>query len=132
MKKKEKNIMCNLWISYFVQVVWGLVKDPVVHENVMAEVVGHHKIMSLSMLLWSLTLSFPHAWIRRLMSYCGNLWNPPLSPTTLTMAKVPLALMVPPQALRVRQQQSSENIRQIPWLWCLVLWNLLYFHWDVS
>jgi len=28
MKKKEKNIMCDLWISYSVQVVWGLVKDP--------------------------------------------------------------------------------------------------------
>jgi len=76
--------------------------------------------MSLSMPLWSLTLSSPHAWIPRLMSYCENLWNPPLSPTRLSMAKVPLAVMVPPQALRVRKQLISENMWQIPWLWCLV------------
>ena len=46
MKKEEKNIMCNLWISYSVQVVWGLVKDPLVHEKVVAGVVGHHKVMA--------------------------------------------------------------------------------------
>jgi len=67
-----------------------------------------------------------HPWIRRLMIYYGNLWTLPLRLTTLTMARVPLPLMLVPQAIMVHQQGVGKYNRRFLVVLCLVLMQLVY------